>query len=429
MIVRIKYWAAKNAVLAVCAAHKFVVRAFPCLCRLYSRRVMFVGGEKLDWYNINHKNVVLSGLRSGWISAFLPDVSCSASAASMEKLRFFKSSDIDEAVAYRVLVERKLGLDKPSFEMEQRHKCASLALKLEDLYYSFRPTTIVYIQGFFPEAVLCRILAVRLGIAHFALDMPFVKDKLIVESVTGIAVNRTSAKVGFYSRECNMAAENCAAYKEKFLSELSRKKQKHHIPGPNQDVASLGVKFPYMLFLGQVLIDSSILCNDQSYPDAAELVEKLHAIAISKGMKLVVKCHPQENKGLSAFYHVLDRPLHKKIRHLEFSNDIIIDSNNSLDTFALIKNAKVTVTMNSQAGFEAALMGIPSVICGEAFFSGLGFTYDVPRKEYLEAAIEAALTHGTDGLNIERRDKFLRYYVEEFLVDKNYSALESKFLC
>ena len=73
----------------------------------------------------------------------------------------------------------------------------------------------------------------------------------------------------------------------------------------------------------------------------------------------------------------------------------VIDHDNQLDTYQLIDQAAVAVTVNSQSGLEAAIRGIPVVVCGDANFGGLGFTFDAPQVEFLAVAMKLALESGT----------------------------------
>ena len=65
-----------------------------------------------------------------------------------------------------------------------------------------------------------------------------------------------------------------------------------------------------------------------------------------------------------------------------------IDADNMYDMYDLMAGCSAAVTINSQSGLEAAIRGKPVVVCGEAFYGGLGFTCEaqVPCNRQISAA-------------------------------------------
>ena len=117
---------------------------------------------------------------------------------------------------------------------------------------------------------------------------------------------------------------------------------------------------------------------------------------------MVLKLHPKEATGTNPVdnrnYDLLTYQKIKADTNLVARLDSVgamIDYDNQLDTYQLIDQAAAAVTVNSQSGLEAAIRGVPLVVCGDANFDGLGFTFDAPRSEYLRVAMELALKSGT----------------------------------
>lgn len=69
----------------------------------------------------------------------------------------------------------------------------------------------------------------------------------------------------------------------------------------------------------------------------------------------------------------------------------VFDADNSLDTYAAIRAAACVVTMNSQAGIEAAALGVPTIVSARAHFARCGFTFDGSTPVTLADSLRACL--------------------------------------
>ena len=71
-------------------------------------------------------------------------------------------------------------------------------------------------------------------------------------------------------------------------------------------------------------------------------------------------------------------------------HDAIVDADNRFDTYQLIHDSSIAVTLNSQSGLEAAIRNRPVVVCGNAFYGDLGLTLDAPAPEFLNHRLQQA---------------------------------------
>ena len=96
----------------------------------------------------------------------------------------------------------------------------------------------------------------------------------------------------------------------------------------------------------------------ESEPKKPSLLQALIPIVGDSGLSLVIKCHPKDINGQDPvlrqpYNRLLSRKLTNAIPSLP--DHVQIDDENRWDTSSLMENADCVVTMNSQAGLEAAL--------------------------------------------------------------------------
>jgi capsule polysaccharide export protein KpsC/LpsZ len=88
-----------------------------------------------------------------------------------------------------------------------------------------------------------------------------------------------------------------------------------------------------------------------------------------------------------------------------------------LNTYDLMRESELGITLCSQAGLEMLSMGKPVLTAGRAFYSGKGLTYDVPTRGAYPAVLEEALDNPC--LSDEQRagiEKLLYHMLFEYLV-------------
>lgn len=71
------------------------------------------------------------------------------------------------------------------------------------------------------------------------------------------------------------------------------------------------------------------------------------------------------------------------------ADDAVVDAHNQYDTHALVAQSDIAVTINSQAGLEATLLGKPTVVCADCY-RGLGFTLDVAHHALFDILMHQA---------------------------------------
>jgi capsular polysaccharide export protein len=121
----------------------------------------------------------------------------------------------------------------------------------------------------------------------------------------------------------------------------------------------------YVFFPLQLSNDTNVVLNSSVGNEQA--LKKAAAEAHARGCRLVVKLHPAET----------DRNFVRRIGALKQSIDFLVSRAN---TFVLIANAQLVVTINSTVGIEARLLGRPVEVYGRALYGGFS---DAHLRHYL----------------------------------------------
>jgi hypothetical protein len=250
---------------------------------------------------------------------------------------------------------------------------------------------LVYAQGYTVSAYACRAF----GIAHerrvVALENSAHKDLFVWDDVSGITVNANLARNLFYRHADLMSMAETERICDAHLSSLTAMKSDEHLAGS----ATLSCPTPYVLILGQVLTDSSVVFGTTAGWGPLDIIRTTLKASQGLGHSVVLKLHPKESNGLAPinagpYNRLTYRRLQAEPPCLP-SDRVVIDSDNRYDTYALIRQAAVVVTVNSQAGLEASLLEKPVIVCGRSFYAGIGFTFDCDQPDDLEHALRRAV--------------------------------------
>lgn len=140
----------------------------------------------------------------------------------------------------------------------------------------------------------------------------------------------------------------------------------------NEIIGHYGDLRGFVLILLQVSDDSNILTGS-SFSSMQAFVD-LCSAAVASSVGVVVKPHPAETSTLR-----------------ETNDGRYVIANPAHTTPELIAAANAVFTINSSAGFEAALAGKAVYVLGNAPYGKLGITYDISSPEHLH---QFWLTHG-----------------------------------
>jgi hypothetical protein len=249
---------------------------------------------------------------------------------------------------------------------------------------------------------------------------------MICEPFIGSAVNDTSA-VAVFRKHCAMfELSDSRKWLDAFLADLER--------GKSSDHASPGESFIWpegrkrIVFLGQCYTDSSVLFGARDGASTLSIVRSLIQYAANHSVFVLAKLHPKENGGLNPLEVPYDKLTWRKLvaagicSRSEGGNGDgrtwLIDHENEINTAALLQNCDAVVTINSQGGLEALAHGKRVLLLGNAFYSNVGLTIDVPALTLLPAALDDVLSDQSPKVDIESVTQFLRIYFQDYCIER-----------
>lgn len=322
-----------------------------------------------------------------------------------------------DAATYATCVQADVLPNEWTAEIESLYVqwCRLLEGRYQTIRQNFlqaRPDLVLLVQGFEPHNAVARAAALDLRVEVLSVENTSRSDRLLWDRVAGLS-SRNASRQSYWRYKGSVSQTVYQNYCHELIGATKRlKSAEHQSPdgvgthSPDDSFAARQLKRvqgrPYVLFLGQVYTDSSQVFGLRQWESPLEVLSELTDWCEANDFGLVLKLHPKEATGVNPVDNRdYDLLTYQKIKtdtnlvaRLE-SIGAVIDFDNRLDTYQLINQAAAAVTVNSQAGLEAAIRGVPVVVCGDANFGGLGFTFDASQAEYLPVAMKLAIRSGT----------------------------------
>jgi tetratricopeptide (TPR) repeat protein len=295
----------------------------------------------------------------------------------------------------------------------------------------YQPESIVITQGYDVVAAALRNVGLQRGIRVVAIENTFHRERLLWEDISGIAVNLNQAKNYFWRYRDSIPDELAARSVSEYLRSMGTLKSVEHTSPAGGMVAASPPQTRTITYIGQVGVDSSVLFGLRGFESQVELIAALATYAAENSCRLLIKLHPKESphypdpvpyyRRLTAGWLEQHAGFQENRRRLGAS--LVLDDENQFNTYELIRQADVCVTITSQAGLEALLMGKEVVLCGDAFYGGLGFTLEATDECSLRFQLGRVLNDGLRVNNPIQCAKFFHSFTELYCLHKSEDAL------
>lgn len=355
----------------------------------------------------------------------------------------YRGINLWSGVRYNSCVELQCFFDELDLNdpvhLEAVQKWLSIAYSYVDLIYEefskARPLAIVVFQGHFISEHLLRLVAIKESIPVFSVERTAHKDRLIFEPISGVTVNRNSAKSHYWRYSDALPNGVFEKYADELIRSTKAQKQSEH-RSPDKAFEGAGNRRT-LLFLGQVYTDSSLLFGIRGYENPCHVFNDVVSWCKDHDYFAVFKLHPKESSGVDPVSHREYRSLTRRkweksadLRGLIESGVMMIDSDNEFDTYSMIDQSDLVVTINSQAGLEAAIRGKSVVVNSGAFYAGLGFTFDFQTQRTLYAALSDASEASGElkKRNLSASRMFIYTFYERFCIPFSAQSLAKKIL-
>ncbi len=355
---------------------------------------------------------------------------------------FYKDVNIDAAICYTVCNELELVPSQINLQDDEHNQVINKWRSFARICVDYTLgtisqkgiTRILIPQGYVLEAAICRLIAHKLGLRLLAIENTMVKDRLLWDNVSGITVNSNLAKNYFWKYKDVVDPKVPVLFVQDYIQNIKSLKSDEHATPRNSPEIPLDKKV--IVFLGQVYVDSSVLFGlYDGYKDQVDIIEFLAEYAVRNDCALIVKLHPKEVIGNSMVNQPLARLTWRKLSqsavfmdYYNKHNDVIVDYDNEFDTYDLINNATVCVTVNSMAGLESCLLNKPTITCGYSSYGCLGFTSEATNKDLLNYYLDLhSSCTGTLATN-DICKLFFYTYLNLYCIEKSEAALTTKII-
>lgn len=295
----------------------------------------------------------------------------------------------------------------------------------------YKPSAVLMAQGYDLLSAVLRHTAVRRGLRAIAIENIFHSERLLWDDTSGIAVNRNQAKNHYWRYRDFISPEVAEHSTATFLNSIATvKTTEHQSPAATLPArADDGVRT--ITYLAQVSVDSSVLFGMRGFASQVEVIASLARYAADHGHRLLVKLHPKESPHFpdpSNYYRRLTaRSLEKhpgfQAARAALGDRLLVDEENTFNTYDLIRQADVCVTINSQSGLEAALLGREVVLCGDAFYGQLGFTHEVTDGPSLDFTLKRVLDENLRINSGSTARTFFHVFTELYCVPKTVESI------
>lgn len=162
-----------------------------------------------------------------------------------------------------------------------------------------------------------------------------------------------------------------------------------------------------VLILAHCFSDCPLCGGEFIYQDYYEwFIETMKIIRNLKNVNWIIRPHPMRNT-----YHE-NGVLEKLYQDYKTENMFWMGDEYSSEMVPIVADAIITV--NGTAGFEYSCIGIPSIVVGQPFYSGYGYTLNIKScKHYKEVLEKVHLIHRLNETQIKTAKKILYLFKEK----------------
>ena len=299
---------------------------------------------------------------------------------------------------------------------------------------NFKVDRILLFHGYLPEDFVLRRIAKINSIPALCIERTMRKDRLVWDCTNHTTIGSRQFNLFSKKFKVNIDSNLINEFALNYINNINKYKLgDHQSPVSNTKLEAGKLK---ILFLGQVFTDASIIKGTKYQIDPIDLICKISEWCTSRDFISIVKFHPKEYNGsnpINADKYDSISSIKFKERKNNYSiccKNLVIDEDNSFNTYDLIKQSDIVITINSQSGVEAALLNKNIFSVEDAFYANNGFGYVYKNFEDLSFKLDRLVN---DNIKIKPqheknvREFFYLYYHEFCIKNKPISILKKLF--
>ncbi len=168
---------------------------------------------------------------------------------------------------------------------------------------------------------------------------------------------------------------------------------------------------PVIGLLTSVVWDAQLHYRSNAFASMlAWLSETIEYFSHRPELQLVIRVHPAEVRGAVPSRQRVADAIRQWFPSLP-SNVIVILPEDQASTYALLERCNAALIYNTKTGIEVASMGIPTIVAGEAWIRGKGFSLDAASPaEYFSLLDRLPLDHRLGEDQVSRARKYAYHF-------------------
>ena len=396
-------------------------------------------GPNFNWFQFNHSIVTVLALAKGFQPIFLKrdeHLGETVDAFTLEPAQItescYKGINLFEVTKYQICVELQTFINDLEFS-EPTHlrviekwfrKATSFIDYVLPYFQRTRFAKAIILQGYLYDHAIIRWICIERGVEVVAVENTFNKDKIIWDNVSGLSVNKNLTKNYFWRYAAIVDKKETEHYTKNFVANIKSCKQEEH-KSPDTEIR-FSKQGKTIFYIGQVYSDSSTLFGINDFHSPVSIIRELVNYSLKKKCTLIIKLHPKEIDGYDICHAKYNSLTHRKIKAdvslytlIQKNRNIVYDYENRFDTYSIIRDADICVTINSQAGLESMLLGKRVVTCGNAFYDCLSSVYPAKNIVVLTGLLNYLLENEPGNIDMDEINTFFYIFSEKYCIDKD----------
>jgi Capsule polysaccharide biosynthesis protein len=189
--------------------------------------------------------------------------------------------------------------------------------------------------------------------------------------------------------------------------------QKNSHDDVSEIATELGIDFskPCIGMLTNVMGDGAILFPTNAFPNMLEwMFETLRYFARRPDLQLIIRVHPAEIRGADRSRQPIINEIKRVFSTLP-PNVFLVPPENSISTYALMRQCDSVIIYATKTGVELTSLGIPVIVAGDSWIKNKGLTLDAnSSEEYFELLDRLPLRERLSDAATQRARKYAYHF-------------------
>lgn len=319
--------------------------------------------------------------KDGWHQAYFHGVGIGEHALASALRATGRGTLLPDSKAHQAVLRRQL------------IGCATLVLAARRYIADVKPRRIVLMHGIYADHGTLADVAKAAGVPITVFAKPYRKDTILL--CHGETYHRAlvDEPVGLWENSAPdpAARARLLRYVESRRTGSQDSLTYHPNPTVGQDAIyqGLGLRrdLPVISVFTNVMWDASLFHEGSAFPNMLDwLFATIDFYAATPEVQLVIRVHPAEVKSVKKSLQPVTAEIAARYPSLP-ANIHVIGPESDLSSYDLAELSAASIVYGTKMALEIALRSVPTLVSGESFIRGKGFTLDASSPEQYRALL------------------------------------------